>query len=217
MKTLLATLRARPHLVASVVLGTLAGFVSPAHLHAVTRCLIGWNVGVWLYLVMIAGLTWRADHERLRRLATAHAEGAGTVMTIVVIAALMSLGAIVVELSAAKSGGARYAVAHVLFALATVVGSWLLLPTLFMLDYASAYYHRAGGTGLTFPGAAPEDRPGYGDFAYFSFTIAVALQTSDVSITSPAIRRLVLLQSVLSFGFNTLILALTVNIAAQMF
>ena len=216
MKTLFATLRARPHLVTSVALGTLAGFAAPASLHVVTRGLVGWNVGVWLYLALIAGMTWRADHARMRQLATMHAEGAATVLAIVVLAAAVSLGAIFIELSVAKAG-TRYALPHVLFALTTVTGSWLLLPTLFMLDYASAYYHRTDGSGLTFPGASSADRLGYIDFAYFSFTIAVALQTSDVLITSPSIRRLVLLQSVLSFAFNTLILALTVNIAAQLF
>jgi uncharacterized membrane protein len=217
MKTLPSGLRAHPHLTAAAVLGAVAGLAAPAHLHLVTRCLVGWNVGVWLYLGMIAWVTWRADHERMRRLATAHAEGAAVVLAIVVLAAMMSIGAIVIELSAAKGNGARYALPHVLFTLVTVVGSWLLLPTLFMLNYASGYYHRGKGSGLTFPGATADDRPGYGDFAYFSFTIAVALQTSDVSITSPALRRLVLLQSVLAFAFNTLILALTVNIAAGLF
>ncbi len=211
------TLRAHPHLAGATALGLVAGLLAPAHLHIVTRCLVGWNVGVWLYLGMIAWVTWRADHERLRRLATAHAEGAAVVLAIVVLAALMSLGAIVIELSAAKSGGARDALPHVLVALATVAGSWLLLPTLFMLNYASAYYHHGKGAGLVFPGSAPDARPGYGDFAYFSFTIAVALQTSDVSITAAPIRRLVLLQSVLAFAFNTLILALTVSIAAGLF
>jgi uncharacterized membrane protein len=217
MKTLLAILRARPNLLAAATLGVLAGFAAPAQMHVVTRCLIGWNVGVWLYLALIAWLAWRADHDRLRSLATAHAEGAATVTATVVLATLMSLVAIVIELSAAKGGGARYALPHVLFAFATVAGSWLLVPTLFMLDYASAYYHRSAGAGLAFPGATAGDRPGYGDFAYFSFTIAVALQTSDVAVTSAPIRRLVLLQSVLAFAFNTLILALTVNIAAGLF
>jgi uncharacterized membrane protein len=219
MRTLLAGLRARPQLLGSITLGVVAGTLSPGDWHVVTRCLVGWNVGVWLYLALIGWMMWRADHAHLQRAARAHAEGAGTVLAIVVLATLMSLGAIAVELSAAKAGGTRYALPHVLFALATVAGSWLLLATLFTLDYASLYYHRAGngkggGTGLTFPGAAPDFRPGYADFAYVSFTIAVALQTSDVSISAPLIRRVVLVQSVLSFAFNTLILALTVNIAA---
>jgi uncharacterized membrane protein len=219
MKAVLSTLRGRPRLLSSAAVGLAAGLLTPGPLHFTTRCLVGWNVGVWLFLGLIGWMTLRADHARLRRVAAEHAEGAATVLAVVVLATLMSLGAIALELSAAKGSGTGYAVSHVLFALATVAGSWLLLPTLFMLDYASAYYHRidrghGNGAGLAFPGAPDGFRPGYGDFAYFSFTIAVACQTSDVTVPSPAMRRLVLLHSVLSFVFNTLVLALTVNIAA---
>ena len=109
-------------------------------------------------------------------------------------------------------------------ALVTVLGAWLLLPTMFALTYASRFYHRADegqahgqGQGLNFPGADDGFKPDYSDFLYFSFTIAVASQTADVSITTRPMRRLVLLQSLLSFGFNTAILAFTVNLAASMF
>ena len=121
-----------------------------------------------------------------------------------------------VELSAAKGGGAVVALPHVLFAIGTVTGGWLLVPTLFTLTYASAY-HRGARAGLRFPDIDPNFRPGYSDFLYFAFTIAVASQTADVSVTQPAMRRLVLLQSVLSFAFNTAVLALTINIAASLF
>lgn len=70
---------------------------------------------------------------------------------------------------------------------------------------------------LKFPDDNADFRPDYGDFLYFSFTIAVASQTADVSVTTQPMRRLVLLQSILSFGFNTAILAFTINIAASMF
>jgi uncharacterized membrane protein len=70
---------------------------------------------------------------------------------------------------------------------------------------------------LHFPDEAGEPggfAPDYWDFLYFSFTIAVAVQTSDVSVTSRTMRKLVLGQSVLSFFFNLLILGLSINIAA---
>jgi uncharacterized membrane protein len=91
------------------------------------------------------------------------------------------------------------------------------VPETFALTYASQYYRTAHGSGLNFPHADEEFRPDYGDFLYFSFTIAVASQTADVSVTTQAMRRLVLLHSVLSFAFNTAILAFTVNIAASLF
>lgn len=207
----------RPRLAVSLLLGVAVASLLPGHLRPVTRGLLGWNAGVWLYLVLIAAMMLRADRERLRRIALAQAEGAIVVLGLVVVAAVASLVGIVVELAAAKAPGAAYALPHVLFALVTVAGAWLLLPTLFSLTYASAYYRVARGAGLRFPDDDPAFKPRYGDFLYFSFTIAVASQTADVVVTLPAMRRLVLLQSLLSFAFNTAILAFTVNIAASLF
>ena len=83
--------------------------------------------------------------------------------------------------------------------------------------YASRYYGSAHGGGLQFADADSAFKPHYGDFLYFWFTIAVASQTADVSISSAPMRRLVLLHSVLSFVFNTAILAFTINMAASLF
>ena len=217
MKHPLHHIGARPRLVGSLLLGVSAAWLLPASLHAVTRGLLSWNLGVWLYLALIGTMMLRADHDRVRRVAVAQAEGAATVLALAVVAAVASLFGVVVELAAAKQPGAAYALPHVLFALATVAAAWLLLPTLFTLTYASAYYRSSPGAGLRFPDDDPDFRPHYSDFLYFSFTIAVASQTADVVVTRPAMRRLVLLQSLLSFAFNTAILAFTVNIAASMF
>jgi uncharacterized membrane protein len=210
---LLRLLRARKLMVASLAVGIATALAWPADPGPVTRGLIGWNVGVWLYLALVAHMMARADHGRIRRFAAAHAEGARVVLLVVVIAVIMSLAAIALELSAAKGGAGRTALPHVLFAMSTVAGSWVLVPTLFTLNYASLYY-LPGGHGLTFPGAAADFQPDYADFAYFAFTIAVAAQTSDVTVTTRPMRRLVLVQSVLSFAFNTTVLALAVNLAA---
>ena len=217
MSRVLTHLRTRPRLFICVAIGIFAGIFAPGIEHAVTRSLLGWNVGVWLFLVLIGVLMMRADHEHLRRSAIAQAEGAAFVLTLVILAAVASIVAILIELSAVKGTGARHALPHILFALSTVTGSWLLLPTLFGLNYASLYYRTERGGGLTFPSVEEAFRPDYADFLYFSFTIAVASQTADVSITNRPMRRLVLLQSVLSFVFNTTILAFTVNIAAGLF
>jgi uncharacterized membrane protein len=215
MKRLEQQLRARPRMYVAAAAGVAAALLLTGAPSLTTRALLGWNVAVWLYLVLIGWLMLRADHERLRRVATAHAEGAATVLALVTLAASVSLGATVVELSAVKVAGARYAVPHLLFALSTVAGSWLLVPTLFALNYASLYFH-VGEGGLQFPSLDATFKPDYADFLYFSFTIAVASQTADVSVTTRAMRRLVLLQSILSFVFNTMILAFTINIAASL-
>jgi len=220
MKRLVLHLRIRPRLSLSVALGLGTALLAPGPLSAVTRGLLGWNVAAWLYLVLVSWMMLRGDHVLLRRVAVAQAEGAATVLALVVAAALASLVGVVAELSAAKVPGAPHAVPHVAFALATVLGAWLLVPTVFTLTYASVFYRHPDGHGLLFAsGGLPADapyRPDYWDFLYFAFTIAVASQTSDVAVTAPAMRRLVLLQSLLAFAFNTAILAFTVNIAASL-
>jgi len=219
MKPLVRHLQTRPRMFTSAVVGVLAGLATPGIASPITRALYGWDVAVWLFLVLIGVLMLRADAEGMRRHAIAQAEGAAVVLLIVVSAAVVSVGAIVFELSAAKTPGARHALPHLAFALAPVGGAWLLVPTLFAMNYASLYYATHKGDGLHFPDA---DRgrpfaPDYVDFLYFSFTIAVASQTADISISTRAMRRLVLLHAMLSFVFNTTILAFTINIAASLF
>ncbi len=217
MSGFITHVRARPRLATSLLVGTVVALLVPGTSSIVTRGLLGWNVAAWLYLGLVGWMMLHADHGRLRNVALAQAEGAGTVLAIVSLACIVSIFGIGVELSAAKVPGAPHALPHLAFALATVAGSWLLLPTVFALTYASMYYRVAHGSGLQFPGADASFKPDYGDFLYFSFTIAVAAQTADVNVATPALRRLVLVHSVLSFAFNTAILAFTINIAASMF
>ncbi len=209
--------RARPQLLVSVLVGVAVAWFTPPLEVFVSRSLLGWTVGVWLYLGLVAVRMLHADPDRLRRVAKAQADGAATVLAVVVVAALVSLFGVVAELSAVKQPGAPHKLVHVLFALATVTASWLLIPTKFALTYASRFFSAGDGAGLRFPDGDADFAPDFGDFVYFSFTIAVASQTADVVICSRPMRRLVLLQSVLSFAFNTAILAFTVNVAASLF
>lgn len=217
MRRTVARLLARPRLTTALVAGVIAGLLVPGSHTWITRALIGWNFAVWLYLILIGVLLFRADHERSRRIALAHAEGAITVLLVAVFSAMASLVGIVMELAAAKIPGSAHPLTHIVLAFSTVIGGWLLLPTLFTLTYASIYYVTEHKAGLRFPDADPAYRPNYADFLYFSFTLAVASQTSDVCVTDSRMRRLVLLQSVLSFVLNTTILAFSINIAASMF
>jgi uncharacterized membrane protein len=102
---------------------------------------------------------------------------------------------------------------HYALAILTLLGSWFLLGTLFCFHYAHLYYQE-NKRPLQFPNG--EHQPDYWDFLYFSFTIAVAAQTADVTVQSAGMRKLVLGQSVLSFFFNLLILGLSINIAASL-
>jgi uncharacterized membrane protein len=217
MSPIVTHVRTRPRLFISLGVGVLVALCLFTVSSVTVRALIGWNVSVWLFLVLVSVMMMRADHDHVRRNAIEQSEGAAVVLTLVVLAAAVSIFAIVAELASAKAPGAHLEIQHVLFALVTVTGAWLLLPTLFAMNYASLFYQSDRGTGLLFPSLDKTFKPDYADFMYFSFTIAVASQTADVDITTRSMRRLVLLHSVLSFVFNTTILAFTINIAASLF
>jgi uncharacterized membrane protein len=221
VKALIAPLRVRPRLMVAIAVGVAAMALLPDSLRGVTRMLVAWNMTVWLYLALVGAMMRRPDQAVLRRHAAAHAEGAGIVLLIAIAAATASVAAIVAELSAVKASAPGIAWPNVALALVTLTGSWLLLPFEFALTYASRYFvaGKAPG-GLDFPGidehADDDTAPGYSDFVYFSLTIAATAQTSDVGITTRAMRRLVAMHAMVSFAFNTMVLALAINIAASL-
>lgn len=197
--------------------GAAAGAIWPDVQSLLSRALIGWNVLAWSYLIWVAAVLVRADTGHIKRVALAQAESAAAVTTFIVFAAAMSLVAVIFELAAAKSAGPHHLFGHAAAAFVTVLGCWLMLPLLFSLTYAASYYARDPDGGLGFPGASEGFEPDHSDFLYFSFTIAVTAQTSDVAVTTREMRRLVLFQSVVSFVFNTTILAFSINAAAGFF
>ncbi len=207
--------RYRPRAVIALVIGVLVAFLVPYHLRPIARGLVGWDVTVWLYLLLIWIRMARAHQDQVQELAAREDENAGMVLMIISLAALASLIAIVVELAAAKNLGFRGALFSYLLTAFTMFGAWFLIPTIFTLHYARHYYQSEGKeTSLKFPDA--HLKPDYWDFLYFSFTIAVASQTSDVVLCSSEVRRAALAQSVLSFFFNAAVIGLCVNTAASL-
>jgi len=213
---LIRQLRARPRLISAIAAGLLVALLWPHALAPISRALLGWNVGVWLYLALALHMMLKADRAHLQRHAIARADGLGAVLLLAALGALASLVAIAMEQAQIKHGAdAGSSWPHLLLALSTVAGAWLYLPVEFALAYAS-FYHRDGHChGLDFPGDDEEtEGPDYFDFLYFSVTVAACAQTSDVQVNSRPMRRLVLLHTVLAFAFNTGVLALTINILA---
>jgi uncharacterized membrane protein len=163
----------------------------------------------------MAWLMLRASHARVRTIAQREDENAAVILAVLSIGAVLSLVAIVLELATLKNLPAALRLGHYAFTAATVMGSWFLLGVAFTFHYANMFYQAPPGKPpLQFP--ACEGHPDYWDFLYFSFTISVAAQTSDVSVQGRAMRKIVLAQSVLSFLFNVAILGLSINIAAGM-
>ncbi|PWB33930.1 DUF1345 domain-containing protein [Pseudomonas sp. SDI] len=201
-----------PRLSAAALAGGLAGYFAHTD-DPVQRVLIGWNVGVWLYLLLVGWLTVRASPERVRKVASIEDENAGLVLITVSIAAIASLAALTLQLAGSQGLDSPSRVLHYLYTAVTIAGSWLLIGTVFSLHYARLFYNDEGKAPvLRFPEG--ECTPDYWDFHYFSFTLSVAVQTSDVGVAGRGLRKVVLAHSLIGFVFNTAILGFTINIAA---
>ncbi|TIC86939.1 DUF1345 domain-containing protein [Crenobacter intestini] len=198
----------RPRLTFALALGAAAWFLLPADSPLLLRALLAWNVTAWTYLIGLWLVVFSARPHHIRRHAVREDESAALVLALVCTGSLMSVAAIVIELAMASHGAW-----HVALTVVTLTSAWLLLPTCFAVHYAHLFYLADPAKPiLQFPDEPAE--PDYWDFLYFSFTIAATNQTADVGIASARVRRLVLLQGMLSFVFNLFILGLTVNLAA---
>lgn len=206
--------RVRPRLALAVGVGLTVFLVLPRSLSGPTRSLIAWDAGAALYLALAWTLMLRSSVERMRFRAQLQDDGAVVVLALTVAAAVASLAAIVLELVGVRSYSASRQTLHLALAGVTFLCSWCFVHTAFALHYAHKFYVYRGrdhGPCLQFPGADPPD---YADFLYFSFVIGTTSQTADVSIASRSMRRLALAHGVISFFFNTTLLALTINVAA---
>jgi uncharacterized membrane protein len=198
------------------VVAALVVVFGPAWLHRTVRGVAAYDAAAivllafnWLY-----GLRNDAAHTEKR--ASQEDPGRNIVMVIIVatVAAGLASAIVILGRGAAVPAGDRNIA--LVFGLLAVVLGWFLIHTTFIFRYAHLYYYDSDkdGTaqrGLTFPGTTePDDY----DFAYFSFVIGMTFQVSDVQITDPGVRSLALFHALLSFGYNTAILALVVNLAS---
>lgn len=212
---LLRFIRSRPYLLGALALGVVVGVLVPNHYNDLRRALIGWNSGVWSYLLIMAWTMFRADHSRVREIAEKQDESGGAVLGAVIVGAILSVYAIVTELANMKEASEHVKALHYAFTALTVIGSWLLVGVMYCFHYAHIYYTASKhALPLEFPDQ--HTQPNYWDFLYFSFTLSVAVQTSDVTVKTRAMRKLVLGHCVLAFFFNLVILGLSVNIAASL-
>ena len=202
----------RPRLLAAGALALVVGVALPRAWPLSTRLLTAWNAGVLGYLAVMWTLMARADIDDMRRRARREDENALIVLAVAVAATVASLAALVAELIDVRDAAAVPQGARLALAAFTIMASWFFVHTLFTLHYAHDYYRNDAGRGLAFP--KPTPHPDYWDFAYFSFTIGAAMQTSDVAVNSRATRQIVLAQTVFAFLFNTTVLALAVNVGA---
>jgi uncharacterized membrane protein len=201
---------ARPRTFLAIAVGIAAFFLSPGSLRLVTRLLAGWDVFVAVYLVLVVVMMLRCDHRHIRRSAILQDDGRFLILTVTALGAFASIAAIVFELGASHRGASGLALAT-----ATIALSWAAVHTAFALHYAHDYYRGSKPGGLQFPNGDEHDHADYWDFVYFSFVIGMTAQVSDVGITDKIIRRTATAHGIVSFVYNTALVALMVNIAAS--
>ncbi|HET9107430.1 MAG TPA: DUF1345 domain-containing protein [Steroidobacteraceae bacterium] len=184
----------------------------PHGLSSISRVLISWDFGVMLFLAMIYRWMTRLTAEQICSHYVEEDPSGPVILAVVTGAALLSLLAIVEPLATLRHAHHADRVWRFALAVLTLVGSWLLVPTMFTMHYADMFYSApVGDRPLAFPRT---EMPTFWDFAYFSFTIAAACQTADVSTTQASIRRVVLVHEIISFAFNVAILGFAINITA---
>jgi uncharacterized membrane protein len=203
-----------------MIAGVLIGFaiwpLLPAALSMTTRGLLAWDAGVLVFLGAAGYLFATTTADRMPARAEAQEVGEWTIFWLTLAVVIVSFVAVSSEFSAIKRASDASRGLQVTLVAVTLFMSWLTTHVAFAFRYAHEFYaDDLGGPGvdggLEFPG---ETRPDYLDFLYFSLVLGMTFQVSDVQITSRKLRRVAVLHGLLSFLFNTVIVAFTVNIAA---
>ena len=172
--------------------------------------LAGWAVAAVALLVWVWRIGWPRDSEATKRLA--EEEGQTRVTdTAVLVAAVVSLAAVVQGLVRSSSGDA-VGVATVVLGVLVVILSWALVNTVFALKYARRYYSGGDG-GIDF---GQEEPPAYSDFAYVAFTVGMSFAVPDTQIADTSIRKVALGHALLSYLFGTVVIAVAVNLVTNL-
>lgn len=172
--------------------------------------LVGWTVTAAGVLVWVWRLSWHQNPEGTKRLA--EEEGRTHVTdTVVLVAAVASLAAVVVGLVRSDSQDA-VAVGVVILSVIVVTLSWALVNTVFALKYARMYYDGEEG-GIDF---RQQDPPAYTDFAYMAFTVGMSFGVSETEPACTPVRTVALGHALLAYLFGTVVIAVAINLVTNL-
>jgi uncharacterized membrane protein len=211
--------RQHPRLAIATLLGIFAYLFVPVGLVEGVRLLVAFDLAAAVFLAVIWTMMARASTADMRRRSRSEDEGRYVVLALSAAVACAILLSIAFALHGIHGLPAAEAGLRVGLAVATILLAWFFMNTMFALHYAHVFYDNADDPaapqagGLAFPGGR---QPDYWDFLYFSFTIGMTFQVSDVQIESHSLRRTGLAHGVLAFFFNVVVLALTINIIASL-
>ncbi len=213
---LIQSIRSRPRLILALIIAASTYLFLPDQLakQLTTRLIISWNVFSFSYLALSMEMMFGATPEHMQKRAMDQNVGRLAVLVLVFISALACITSSIISLSVAKEIHGQLKWEHIVLAGITVFTSWLFTQVMFAQHYAHDYYFSLShqhDPGLHFPGTA---KPDYFDFVYFSCVIGTSAQTADVSFTNGSMRRTGLAHGILAFFFNTILIALTINIGS---
>jgi uncharacterized membrane protein len=204
---MLRSVRNHATLFEGIAAAVVASVVAARYMQVAQAVLVGWCAGVILYLALAARIALGASAATMRQRAKGSDVSMGFISAVTLAAAVMSITAIIFDLGQAGQHGAS--ALSITLVVLTLLLSWLFQQVVFAFHYAHQFYQ--DGKSLAFPGT---DEPDYWDFLYFATVIGMTAQVSDVNTCKPLIRRLIMVHSIISFFFNTAILALGVNLTA---
>ena len=207
---------ARIRTMVSLAAGVAAAAAFSTALDLPIALLLGWVVIALVYLTWVWLAVRGDDADEIARHAAAIDPDRVTTDWLLVFSAVASLVAVgfVLVRATADHGLGEYA--QVGLALVSVVLSWAMVHTVFMLRYARLYYSDdSGDSGACIQFSGP-DKPTYADFAYFSFVIGMTYQVSDTTLTGTTIRKTVLWHSLLAYLFGTVIVASAVSLVSSL-
>ncbi|MDL2405419.1 DUF1345 domain-containing protein [Rhizobium calliandrae] len=208
-------LRKHQVILVSVAVGVAVFVLLTSRAMNASNVLFAWNATAVVYVVFSLYRMLTSDVHRMRKRSADIDFSDAFLLFLSITAAIASVGGIALELLGVKEAPPEMALFRALMAIVTILISWVFLHILFTNHYAHRYYRDFHeGRGLKF--AEPVEEPIYWDFLYFSFTIGVAAQTADIGVSTVSMRKLVLLHAILSFLFNTTILALAINVGASL-
>jgi uncharacterized membrane protein len=215
-KSIARSIALRPRVYSAALAAAAAEILLPGAVSGSLRTALVGDVGMLVYLVLGFRIMLACGGGIIRKRAARQDDSAVVILVLVLAAIALSFWTIFGVLSEAKQLAGQAKALYVSIAAGTILLSWLVTQLVFTFHYAHEYYRPDDGgerlsAGLDFPS---DLKPDYWDFLYFSTSIGAASQTSDIAIRTKALRRLVTLHAVISFFFNTAVLALAINIGA---
>ena len=204
-------------LIISAVIAIIIYLIFPsAHLTTVAHLMVGWDVFCISTITLSFITFFTINSDQVCYQCSKQDESRVVIFIVILVAALAGMLTVILLITT-KSEDNTDKLWQLPIAIIGMMSSWILVHTIFAFRYAHIYYgnNEKGsgktGSGLDFPG---DKDPDYLDFAYFSFVLGMTFQVSDVSIHSKRLRKIALLHSLVSFGFNTIVIALTINVVA---